>query len=73
MMKGGLTVAKKRKMKTAPQMVVTSRVKEVFKGQKMRAAGELVGAVNEVLFGMLREAASRAKANSRSTVRAHDL
>jgi hypothetical protein len=66
-------VAKKRKKKAAPQMVVTSRVKEVIKGNKMRAAGDLIDAVNEALFGMLQEAAGRAKANGRGTVRPHDL
>jgi hypothetical protein len=62
-----------KKGKGAPQMVVTSRVKEVIKAAKLRASGDLIDAVNESLLATLQEAARRAKTNGRGTVRPHDL
>jgi histone H3/H4 len=56
-----------------PQMVVTSRVKDVIKSKKLRSDGQLIEAVNAKLAEMLEAAAARTKANGRSTVRGHDL
>jgi hypothetical protein len=60
-------------MAKSPQMVVTSRVKEVIKGQKLRSDGNLMDSVNEKLLAMIMAAAARTKANGRSTVRGYDL
>ena len=59
--------------KKVPQMVVTSRVKEVIKSKKLRSDGKLADAVNEKLLAMIEGAAARCKANGRSTVRGYDL
>jgi hypothetical protein len=65
-------MAKKARSK-APQMIVTSRMKDMVKRKKMRSDGALADGVNERIAGMVIAAVERAKANGRSTVRAHDL
>jgi len=54
-------------------LVVTSKVKAYIKSKKMMTSSEAVPAINEAVYGMLDNAAARAKANRRSTVRAQDL
>ena len=54
-------------------LVVTSKVKAHIKSKKMMTSSEAVGAINDVVYGILDNAIARAKANRRSTVRAQDL
>jgi len=61
-------MAKKRE-----PLVVTSKVKAHIKSKKMMSSSEAIGAINDVVYGILDNAVARAKANRRSTVRARDL
>ncbi len=60
-------------MADEPMVVVASRVKQIVKDQDLRADGQLADAVNEHVICMIKEAAKRAKANKRGTIRPHDL
>lgn len=54
-------------------MVVASKVKEMVRGAGVRAAGDLVDAVNAAVGNLLKSAVGRCKANGRGTVRPQDL
>ncbi|MCC7138655.1 MAG: hypothetical protein IT460_09550 [Planctomycetes bacterium] len=54
-------------------MVVASKVKDAVRGAGVRAAGDLVDAVNAAVGGLLKAAIGRCKANGRGTVRPQDL
>ena len=54
-------------------LVVASKVRAHLKGQGVKMSGELVGALNGKVKWMLDEAAKRAKANKRATVKAQDV
>ena len=57
----------------AESLVVQSKVKEAVKGLELRMDSGLPDAINEKLAAMLAEAAERAKANNRGTLRPYDL
>lgn len=57
----------------AESLVVQSKVKEAVKGLELRMDSGLPDAINEKLAAMLAEAAERAKANGRGTLRPYDL
>ncbi len=57
----------------ALMVVVASRVKEVVKSRGLRSDGALADAVNARVITMIAQAADRAKAEGRATVRPHDL
>lgn len=57
----------------AESLTVASRVKAAISGQDLRSDSGLVDALNGKVQAMLSEAAERAGANGRSTVRPHDL
>ncbi|MGH3442142.1 MAG: hypothetical protein ACRDUY_08895, partial [Nitriliruptorales bacterium] len=57
----------------AESLTVASRVKAAVSGQDLRSDSGLVDALNGRVQAMLGEAADRAGANGRSTVRPHDL
>lgn len=57
----------------AGSLIVASKVKEALKAYGLRSDGSLPEALNAKVNQILREAAQRAKANNRSTVRPHDL
>jgi len=61
-------MAKKR-----DSLVVASKVRGYIKSKKMMTSSEALEAINEVVYRTLDNAAARAKANRRSTVRAQDL
>ena len=57
-------------------LVVQSKVKEVAKkvgGKDLRFSGDDVKALSDKVAAILKEAASRAKANGRKTVKPQDL
>ena len=54
-------------------LIVASKVKAYIKSKKMMTSSEALGAINDVVYGILDAAATRAKANRRSTVKAQDL
>jgi histone H3/H4 len=64
---------KKSKKKTAPDLVVKSKCKEVLKGHDCNVAGDALDGLNMVVQWYLEQAATRAKNNGRKTVRAHDF
>jgi len=57
-------------------LVVQSKVKEVAKkvgGKDLRFSGDAVQALSDRVGSLLKEAASRAKANGRKTVKPQDI
>ncbi|RMG19127.1 MAG: hypothetical protein D6731_00335 [Planctomycetota bacterium] len=72
-------MAKKKKKKkasrkkAAPDLVVKSKCKEVLKKAKCNVAGDALDGLNHVVAWYLEQAAKRAQANGRKTVRAHDF
>jgi histone H3/H4 len=59
--------------KQAPDLVVKSKVKEVIAAAKCRSSEDVFAAVNGLVAWYLKQAAARAKANGRQTVRGHDI
>lgn len=57
----------------ADSIIVNSKLKEAVKGHDLRMDGSLGEALNAKVAAMLKEAADRAKANNRGTLRPHDL
>lgn len=60
----------KKKMEA---LVIASKAKGVLKKQKCNVAGDAFDGLNAVIYWHLEQAAKRAKANGRKTVRAHDF
>lgn len=54
-------------------LVVGSKVKAALKGYKCNTAGDALVGLNEWVHWLIDQAAKRAKANGRKTVRAHDF
>ena len=57
----------------ADALVVGSKVKEAIKGEGCNTAGDVVDAMSAKVGAMVKEAAARAKANGRKTVRGVDF
>ena len=57
----------------AELLVFGSRVKEIIKKQKMNMSGDFLNGLSKKVESIVKEAAARAKANKRKTVRAYDL
>ena len=69
-------MAKKKKKKakrSGEVLVVGSKVKAYLKAKKCLTSGELVPALSDAVTKLLDQAAGRAKANDRKTVRATDI
>ena len=64
---------KKAKGKAAPDLVVKSKCREVLKKAKCNVAGDALDGLNHIVAHYLDQAAKRAQANGRKTVRAHDF
>jgi histone H3/H4 len=60
----------KKKMES---VVVSSKAKAILKKYNMNVASDAFEGLNGVLYWYLEQAAKRAKANGRKTVRAHDF
>lgn len=68
--------AKKNTKKTAApreSLIVTSKVKDYIKSLGLQSSSEVVPALNEKIYALLDESATRTKNNNRATVRPHDL
>ena len=73
-------MAKKKAKKSAAKkggkkevLVVASKVKGYIKKKGMMTSSDAIGALNEKVYLMLDAAATRTKANRRSTVKPQDL
>lgn len=64
---------KAKRTKTMESLIVSSKAKAVLKKAKLNVAGDAFEGLNGVLYWYLEQAAERAKANGRKTVRAHDF
>ena len=54
-------------------LVVGSKAKGALKKNKCNVAGDALEGLNDVVHWFIEQAAKRAKANGRKTVRAHDF
>jgi histone H3/H4 len=54
-------------------VVVQSKAKAALKGMGCNTAGDALDALNGYVYWLLEQAAKRAKANGRKTVRGHDF
>ena len=59
--------------KTAEMLLVGSKVKNAIRAHKMNVAGDAADGLNMVVHWYVDQAAKRAAANGRKTVRAHDF
>ena len=55
------------------RLIVASKVKEYIRGKGCQTSSDAVDAVNDAVHKMLDDAAKRAQANKRATVRPQDL
>ena len=68
--------AKKKAKKKAASMemlLVGSKTKAALKGHGVNVAGDALDGLNAVVHWYIQQAAQRAGANGRKTVRAHDI
>jgi len=63
-------MAKGKKMEP---LVVTSKAKAALKKAGCNTAGDAMDGLNSIVYWYIEQAAKRAKANGRKTVRAHDF
>ena len=61
------------KQKMGEPLVVASKVKAILKGAGCNTAGDALDGLNGWCYWLCDQAAKRAKANGRKTVRAHDF
>ncbi len=61
------------KGKAVADLVVKSKVKELISKAGCRSSGDVFDAINMTVAWYLEQAAKRAKANGRQTVRGHDV
>lgn len=61
------------KKKAADPIIVASKAKAVLKKMGCNTAGDAMDGINGWAYWLLEQAAKRAKANGRKTVRAHDF
>ena len=59
--------------KKAEMLLVSSKVKAVLKHHKCNTAGDALEGLNGWAYWLIEQAAKRAQANGRKTVRAHDF
>ncbi len=59
--------------KSQEALVIASKAKNVLKKAGCNTAGDAFEALNGYLYWLLEQAAKRAKANGRKTVRKHDF
>ncbi|MEM7166422.1 MAG: hypothetical protein AAF581_13230 [Planctomycetota bacterium] len=66
--------AKRAAKKQAMEMLlVGSKTKAALKGHGVNVAGDALDGLNMVVYWYIEQAAKRAQANGRKTVRAHDI
>jgi hypothetical protein len=61
------------KSKSKDPLIIASKAKGVLKGSGCNTAGDAFEALNGYVYWLLEQAAKRAKANGRKTVRGHDF
>lgn len=68
-------MAKKKKSKKAvtEMLLVGSKTKAALKGHGVNVAGDALDGLNNIVYWYIDQAAQRARANGRKTVRAHDF
>ena len=59
--------------KTMEPLIIASKAKNALKKSGCNTAGDAFEALNGYVYWLLEQAAKRAKANGRKTVRAHDF
>jgi len=59
--------------KSQEPLVIASKAKGVLKSAGCNTAGDAFDGLNGYVYWLLEQAAKRAKANGRKTVRAHDF
>ena len=64
---------RKAPKKTAEMLLVGSKVKNAIRAHNMNVAGDAAEGLNMVVHWYVDQAAKRAAANGRKTVRAHDF
>ena len=67
------TGAQNMAKKSLESLVIASKAKGVLKKAGCNTAGDAFMALNEYMYWLLQQAAKRAKANGRKTVRRHDF
>ena len=65
--------AKKKSKKTLEVLLVGSKVKATIKGANCNTGGDAIEGLNQWVHWLIGQATSRAAANGRKTVRAHDF
>ena len=65
--------AKKKSKKNLEVLLVGSKVKATIKGAKCNTGGDAIEGLNNWVHWLIGQATSRAAANGRKTVRAHDF
>ena len=65
--------ATRKKAAAKEMLLVGSKTKVALKGMKVNVAGDALEALNEVVHWYIHQAATRATANGRKTVRGHDF
>jgi histone H3/H4 len=65
--------AKKKAKKTQEMLLVSSKTKAALKEMDVNVAGDALDALNGLVYWHVEQAANRANANGRKTVRGHDF
>ena len=65
--------AKRASKKTAEMLLVGSKTKTALKAHGVNVASDALDSLNGVVYWYLEQAAKRAHANGRKTVRGHDF
>ena len=65
--------ATKKKAATQEMLVVGSKVKNILKDHGCNTGGDALEGLNNWIYWLVDQAASRAEANGRKTVRGHDF
>lgn len=63
----------KKAPKAGEMLLVGSKVKNAIRSHNMNVGGDAADALNMVVYWYIDQAAKRAQANGRKTVRAHDF
>ncbi|MED5464751.1 MAG: hypothetical protein VX699_08870 [Myxococcota bacterium] len=70
---GKKKAAKKKATKSNENLLVLSKTKEAMKAHGVNVGGDAMDGLNEWIHWLIDQAAKRAAANGRKTVRAHDF
>ncbi|EKD51557.1 MAG: hypothetical protein ACD_62C00230G0003 [uncultured bacterium] len=65
--------SEKKSCKKCEMLLVGSKTKDALRAQGCNVAGDALEALNGLLYWYIEQAAKRAQANGRKTVRGHDF